>query len=219
MNPLSLLPPPPPSTNFFNDPHNHHYRGNLASSATNQAASTRSACTTTTRASPPPRNTLLSLFNPSSRREHATRGAFLLLFLRFYFSSVSSFLLFFLPNLDLSSNFPSLSPSRALLSREQKAISRVITASIATSVTRRTELHFACRPPPLLILLPLFVNTSSSSLFGCCNRYQRDVFIIVERSLVVELFQLDISRRHAEYEERSSPLFREKSEEPRCALY
>lgn len=219
MNPLSLLPPPPPSTNFFNDPHT-----TTTTVETSLARRRTRPRLHDPRAPPPPvpllhLEILSSLFNPSTRREHATRGAFLLLFLRFYFSSVSSFLLFFLPNLDLSSNFPSLSPSRALLSREQKAISRVITASIATSVTRRTELHFACRPPPLLILLPLFVNTSSSSLFGCCNRYQRDVFIIVERSLIVELFQLDVSRRHAEYEERSSPLFREKSEEPRCALY
>lgn len=117
MNPLSLLPPPPPSTNFFNDPHT-----TTTTVETSLARRRTRPRLHDPRAPPPPvpllhLEILSSLFNPSTRREHATRGAFLLLFLRFYFSSVSSFLLFFLPNLDLSSNFPSLSPSRALLSR------------------------------------------------------------------------------------------------------
>lgn len=216
MNPLSLLPPPPPSTNFFNDPHT------TTTTVETSLARRRTRPRLHDPRAPPPPVPLLHLeilSSLSSTPPHAANtrhgarffsssSAFIFLpfpLSSFFFFPTSIFLPTFLP-----------SPPRERCCRAQKAISRVITASIATSVTRRTELHFACRPPPLLILLPLFVNTSSSSLFGCCNRYQRDVFIIVERSLIVELFQLDVSRRHAEYEERSSPLFRERV---KSALY
>lgn len=111
--------------------------------------------------SPPPRNTPLSSSRmpsphpmPPPRAANTRHAAFLLFFLRFYFSSVSSFpffFLFLLSSIFLPTFLPSPNPLASVVVARAKAISRVITASIATSVTRRTELHLACRPTPLLI--------------------------------------------------------------------